>query len=388
MLIRLILFISLQSFSYVDLHAHLFASEGIYPLMRGNFFSDKIADSWDSLTIQKSNFKTLNESHFKLIVVSLYAHPLLNFDIKKSILRQIALAEEFVKRYPNWIIAKNSLEARDALTNGKRVLVLSLEGASEILETKEDIELFINKKNIRIVTLAHLIEDDLSGTSFFHFPINLINPWDYFKAHFLNSKENGILQHPIGLKNKGKKLITTLLSEGVWLDFTHLSDKGIDEIIPLWKNYKIPLLFTHTLFRRYYPAERAISKKHLEALRDTKGIIGIMPIEWELDFGIPMLKTDRCKGAFSVLVEQINHLFKYLKPEQVFWGSDINGLVPMMSGKCLSNEFQEGFFNIKHLIKLENEVSKKIKYNIFQSPNLNNFLDTWDQAEKKRKVIF
>src|SRR5690606_26901719 len=121
--------------------------------------------------------ETLRESGIRILVAALYAHPLMTWDLRDSIRRQIAQAERFVKENPEWVLVRDAIETRKVLAEGKRALILSLEGAAGILESEKDLHEFIDERGIRIVTLLHLIDDHFGGAAFLRGAAILANPW-------------------------------------------------------------------------------------------------------------------------------------------------------------------------------------------------------------------
>jgi hypothetical protein len=151
----------------VDLHSHLFMKPGLGLLFNGSFFGPLKARGWKSRFGQQINEETLQKSQIGLMVVALYANPIFTWTPRAAIREEIRQAELFVSRHPNeWVIARSAAQARAAINEGKRVLVLSLERASWILETEADLKEFVDEKGIRIVTLMHLIDDRFGGAGF------------------------------------------------------------------------------------------------------------------------------------------------------------------------------------------------------------------------------
>ena len=149
----------------VELHAHLFMKEGMSWFFTGDFFGPLRATSWRDRFSSQANVDSLNQSGLQIAVVSLYANPLLTFSMRAAVRRQIALAEKFVVENPAWIIPKSAREARQGIAGGKRLLVLSLEGAMGIIETEDDLREFVDKSGVRIVTLLHLTDDLFGGVA-------------------------------------------------------------------------------------------------------------------------------------------------------------------------------------------------------------------------------
>ena len=377
--------------SSVDLHAHLFMKEGLKGLFTGDFSGPLAAQSWKDRFSSQTNPETLEKSGNAITVVALYAHPLFVGSLRDSIRKQILLAEDFVKENPHWIIARNAKQANEALKGGKKILILSLEGASGILETEEDLSEFIDEKGIRIVTLLHFTEDRfgapafLKGFAAWASPQSLIR--NFFKGVF-RSSENPVRRNDRGLTVEGKKLAKALIDRGVWIDLTHASDTAQNDLISLMTAAGHPLLYTHTSLRDYFRAERAVSRPQLEAVQRSGGIVGIMPSEQMLE-GTPIpdsacLCHAPCEGGLEALVIQYNKMSEILKtPSNIAMGTDFNGGIPHLKPSCKTGTSldQEGLWNIgqmKDLWKAMKTAGAHLPK--YQDQSVKTFLSAWERV--------
>ena len=312
---------SASNFGAVDLHAHLFMKEGMTWLFRGDFNAPLRATNVNQLWSSKVNADALIQSNLSIVVVSLYAHPLATVSLRASILRQIDQAEKFVRENPGWVIARSANEAGNALSIGKRVLVLSLETASGILETEDDLKTFIDERGIRIVTFMHLTGDHFGGVAFLKGLHILSSPLDWLRSlAFPYRDTDGILVNHVGLSSDGRKMIEALLKRKVWIDLAHSSDETQRTLIPMLEQAGQPLLYTHTAIRDLFRAERSISKSQLEEVRKTGGMIGLIPSEGMLE--VPEQKD--CDSSMRALAEEFVAASKIIGPDAVTIGSDIN----------------------------------------------------------------
>ncbi len=149
------------------------------------------------------NEATLQSSNLGVVVVALYALPVLSGNRRQAIRLQIADAENFCRTHPEWLIARSPDEARAAHLAGKRVMVLSLEGASGILEHESDFREFIDQGGIRIVTFAHITNDHLTGAALMKGYRRLSSPWEWTKSLFApHYNAKGILVSSKGLTSR------------------------------------------------------------------------------------------------------------------------------------------------------------------------------------------
>ncbi len=340
------------SYASVELHAHLFMKEGMSWLFSGGFFDELHATSWKDRFRSKANPASVRDSGIQVLVATLYVHPFLTLSVRDSVRRQIDQAERFVKENPEWIIARDGEEAEKALAQGKRVLVLALEGASGIIESEEDLREFVDQRGIRIVTLLHLVDDHFGGVAFLRGFRAFANPWGFLTQLF-DRRENGVLTNDRGLTIEGEELAKQLIRRGVWIDLAHASDQSQEKIVPLMKSAGHPLLYTHTVLRKYHRAERAITAEQLQAVADTGGIVGVMPSQEMLD-GTELPADSPCPAGLSALVAQYNEIAQIVGPSSIGLGSDYNGGLPHLPPGCAHGTSLEekGLWNIGQAAEL------------------------------------
>lgn len=365
----------------IDLHNHLFMKQGLR-IFRGGFFKNKIkAKHWKHRSKSQVNEELLNKSNLKLVVVALYATPIINGPVRKFANKQIDLAEKFVKRNPNWIIAKSSVEARKALNLGKRVLVLSLEGATGYIDSKKGFEDFYDR-GVRIVTLIHLVNDKIGGTSFrggFRGWLSLP------QIPFCKERDPfGIKINCKGLNPYGLKLVNKMIDKGFWIDLTHSSDKLLEEVIPVMEAKKLPLLFTHTTLRKYKKTERTLSENHLNKVAKSDGIIGLLPSAEYLG------KVGNCQGSVDSFQIHYNEMAKTLPLDHIMIGSDVNGMVhhlkPRNHRRCPSPKIsskmdKKGFWNSSHHSDLYNSLGQLGSQTTDSLNHIETFLNAWERVE-------
>lgn len=363
----------------LELHSHLFMKEGMGWLATGDFEGPLEAKDWKSLFGSQANPDSLERSEIGLVVATLYAHPLLTMRLKDSIRNQIVQAERFVQSHPGWIIARNAAQARLALDGGKRVLVLALEGASGIIEDERDLREFVDAKGIRIVTLLHLTDDRFGGVAFLAGIKALASPWAWLTQSLSPTRDaSGVRINGNGLSDEGRAMTEALLRRHVWIDLAHASDRSQEAIVPLLRTQGQPLLYTHTTLRKYLQAERGITDAQLALVRETGGIVGVVPSEDMLE-GTPPLDAP----GVPALATQYIEMARVLSPEQISLGSDTNGGLKHLrpSGPTGTGLDREGFWNIGQqaalwdaLERLNAPVPKP------RSKMIDRFLQAWEKA--------
>lgn len=363
----------------IDLHTHLFMKEGLGIIFNGDFFSPVKAKNWKSRFSSQINAEAVLKSDLDLIVVALYAHPFLTLNLRDSIRSQIRQAKQFVDRHPDWVLARSPQEARLALEAKKHVLVLSLEGTAGIIETEEDIQEFVEKEGIRMVTFFHLTDDHLGGAALLKGYRSFASPFGFFSAllHW-NFGGDGVLKNPNGITEDGRKLLKLLLKHHVWIDLAHAPDQSIGEILPLLRQ---PILVSHTALREFNLMERALSDGLIEAIQARDGIVGLMPsVEMLGEISTP----DRCNSGTNQLAFQYGELTKKLGVNTVAIGSDFNGGIyhlPPGAPHCPDTLPPEGFWNLGLFPQLWESLKNRGQPTdeVSLRNTTQHFLDCWDQ---------
>lgn len=358
----------------VDLHAHLFFFEGSGVSWLGDFDSPIRAKSWKDRFRSKINESDLLESNVRVVGVALYAHPLMMGSLRGQIRNQIARAEKFVRDHGDWVIAKNPAQARLELSRGKRILVLTLEGASGVLENEEDLKEFVDGAGIRIVTPMHFMDDAMGGAALLPGWKAVASPVGFFKALWTKSKEGSVWLNPIGLRDRGKWLIDALIARKVWIDLAHASDRFQVEVTPLLMAAGQPFLHSHTMLRRYYEAERGISTQQLFLVKKTGGLVGLIPSEDMV--GMTPHPGD-CLGGVGSVVQQWREMAQTLADEQITLSSDINAPIQFLPKGCDEDADGKGFFRYAQMPELWDAMSEK-SHGI--TPE--GFVKAWDRLER------
>lgn len=363
----------------VDLHAHLFMKEGMGWLFNGGFQDPIQASNWTEGLSSQVNAEILDRTQLDIVVATIYAHPWLTLSLRESVRRQIREAREFVKSHPGWILATQPSEARTALLNHKRILVLALEGASGILETEEDLREFVDEGGIRIVTPLHLTDDAFGGVA-------LLRGWKAMSSPlaFLYSLIKGSPVNLNGLSPEGERLIQSYLKHGVWIDLSHSSDRSQDRLVEILSEKHRPLLYTHTVLRKYHEAERGISQSQLIRLKEKEGYLGLMPSA-EMLAGTPT--PQHCEGTVSAFAAQFKEISAILGESSVAMGSDMNGAIshlkPDATTECHTGTLldQTGFWRMDQAPEIWNALIRMgVASSSYTSKSATRFVDLWEKA--------
>lgn len=378
----------------VDLHAHFFMPEASgFPLF-GSFNDPLHASSWSSRLKTRVNAEALSQSNVKIAVVALYSHPLFFRSLfgsqRESIRTQIREAKAFVATHPNWIIAKSPAEARAALAEGRRVMILSIEGASGVLENDADIHEFIDTEGVRIVTPLHFIDDWLGGAALMPWPAILVNPFAAFSSFVRSDHDDlGVLINESGLTVRGRSFVSKLVEHWAWIDFSHASDASIRQMLPILKAAGQPILYTHTILRSAYRAERGISDAMIREVASSGGVLGLLPSDDMLKGTVvpshlcPAECHGHCEGGEAAYATQYETISKVLPSNRILIGSDIDAPITFLKPECAAIHAKrpKGYWNYAQLGDLYAFLSeKKLTPDPSKTPGAEEFLKAWEKA--------
>ncbi len=92
------------------------------------------------------------------------------------------------------------------------------------------------------------------------------------------NKENA-LGYPCGsrdgLKMRGFRTVENLLSRKIIVDISHLSKKGVKEVVSLSKKYAMPVIASHSLSLSVCPHPRNLDDETIRQIASTGGVVGL-----------------------------------------------------------------------------------------------------------------
>lgn len=377
---------------------------GVGPLLNGHFHEAPQAQHWSDRLRSKASLGSFSKaSPASLIVVSLYAHPLLSqleqsparpWNFKEAV--RLALEAEYQQLLQfaqendaKFGIAKTPSEARSLIKQKKIPLIISIEGAYAALEEEQDFKLWIEDRGVAIVTPFHLTQDHFGGTALLEGWRGINSPYEFFTSLMLSGLQclKPFCKSPFGMTDAGRTLIDRLIRNGVWIDLAHANENSLREILPKLSTYKLPLLVTHTGDRSHYPAERGLGDLEKDYILKHNGMVGLIPT----DDMIHNVKN-KCKSGLLTFKEEVKSLMAQIGTEKVALGSDINapltGLSPICSesGNIIGTPFERlGFYTYTQWPELNEYVAPS---NEWQLKTQNHFLELWDRIKMARQSPF
>lgn len=131
-----------------------------------------------------------------------------------------------------------------------------------------------------------------------------------------------------GLTRQGEKLVAKCNKLGVMIDLSHLNEAGFWDVARL---SDAPLVATHSNAHAITPHSRNLTDKQLEAVAESKGLVG-------LNFATAMLRRDGRMvpdAPISDMLNHLDHLLEKLGEDGVALGSDFDGaIVPEQIKDC------------------------------------------------------
>ena len=121
-----------------------------------------------------------------------------------------------------------------------------------------------------------------------------------------------------GLTNLGIELIKHCNDLNIIVDTSHLNEKGFWDVA---KNSIHPLIATHSNAHAICPHTRNLTDRQLDAIKDTKGMVGV-------NFAPAFLRKDGkmlSDTNIQLIADHFKYLIDYLGEDHVGFGSDFDG---------------------------------------------------------------
>lgn len=195
-------------------------------------------------------------------------------------------------------------DLRAAERQGKAAAFLSIEGA-ELLQSEPDIQAAVDA-GVRIVTLT----------------------WNHRSRYGCGA----VTDNGAGLTGEGMRLAQRLAAHGVFLDVSHLSERGFWELLD---STSAPVLATHSNSRAVCPHVRNLTDAQFCAIVRRGGRVGV-------NLYVPFLTQQR-RADCTDIVRHIEHFCALGGAEQLCIGADWDGCdclpdgIPDVTGiECLA----------------------------------------------------
>lgn len=213
------------------------------------------------------------------------------FGLTKRALHQSQVLHRAADESSDLVIIKTSGDLEYFMkqwnTNGGMVGgILSIEGLHALEGKLENLQVLIDA-GYRMLGLVHFFDNEIGGSS------------------------AGVAQG--GLTDLGRQVVRIMNESSIIIDLAHASDQLIDEVLELSTR---PIVVSHTGVKGVHESPRNLSDRHLQAIADKGGIIGIG--FWDEAVGGQSVNDIARAIRYAVDVAGIDH---------VGLGSDFDGAV-------------------------------------------------------------
>jgi len=123
-----------------------------------------------------------------------------------------------------------------------------------------------------------------------------------------------------GLTEAGKQLVRACNDRRIMIDLSHLTERGFWDVARLTK---APLVATHSNVHDLSPSSRNLTRRQLDAIRDSDGVVG-------LNLATCFLRPDGQMDedtSLDIVVQHVEVLVEHLGETRVTIGSDFDGAV-------------------------------------------------------------
>ncbi len=263
---------------------------------------------------------------------------------------------QMVEKYPTWVrFAGSSADIRAAVRDGKRAILIGIEGGHAIEDSLDLLRAFY-RFGARYMTLTHTNS----------------NGW---------ADSSGDAGRHNGLSPFGRQVIAEMNRLGMLIDISHVSDKTFFDVVAATK---APVVATHSSARalanhprnmtdemlaalaknrgvcmvNFYPvflsneviaAHRAREERLRPAIAELKAKYGAETAEYRAEQRKLMAANPLPKIPWMVIVDHIDHIVKVAGVDHVGLGSDFDGI----------SSVPEGMEDVSKLPKIADELKRR-----------------------------
>ncbi len=243
----------------------------------------------------------MKQGGLDVVTLAICVHPFTNQEkgawekTKKS----LEVLNQLVKQNPELVLARRASDIIQAYKNGKRAVLIGIEGAHHLEGKLERID-YLYEQGARYLTLAHFKSNS--------FAISDADPEPAFD----------------GLSEKGKELVRRMEKLGMLIDLAHCSKATLLAVL---KQTKGPIIATHTACEALNSHHRNIDDEEIRAIAQRGGVIGVIFYPKYLGGRKGLKKPDA-----SRIVDHIDHIREVAGIDYIALGSDFDGLVSLPRG--------------------------------------------------------
>lgn len=219
-------------------------------------------------------------------------------------------------------VPKNYSEFKDAVNEGKKIILHSIEGAHSLGRHYDNLDDYLTRlenffsRGVCLMTIGHF------------FPNNITEPTQGLPPKIIKGL---LFDYPFknykGLSHVGEEVVRRMLEIGMIVDLVHSNQNARDRVFEINKSLgssKRPLVFSHTGIQYFYGKELNVSDEEILKIKDCNGTIGIILNNYWLT-GIEDSFLDYEAGIKNI-VRTIRHIQLVTESfDNISIGTDLDG---------------------------------------------------------------
>ena len=280
-----------------DLHAH--PALNAYYLRRDLGRRHRGPRKWSPILTQQIDLPRAREGGLRLLTNCAYAPTVLPVGAFRAALGSFRVIEELCARNPGLAQIARRGEVSAVLASGRLAVIHAAEGGHHLERSLDKLE-ELARRGLRYLTLTHFVHNGLAQPA--ALPV----------FRYLRGKP--------GLTELGRKVVRRCEELSVLVDVSHCSDKSFADVAGM---ATMPLIATHTGFRKFAAVERAITDEQAKEIARSGGMLGV--ITWDFLLG-------GRKARLEQMADAIVHAALVMGPRHVGIGSDFDGWVHSVEG--------------------------------------------------------
>ncbi|MCX7959098.1 MAG: dipeptidase [Deltaproteobacteria bacterium] len=278
-----------KEYTIIDMHSHFLINAF---LLKKDFFQrGKTPLFWNPFR-NFYDYERAREGGVKGITFNIYVpyFPKILGGRMGGVKRFVEIFNKIVEKSEGRLLkCTTSYEIETCIKNGKMAAILAIEGGNIIGNELSNLST-IKEHGVRMVTLVHFLTTHIGDAVF-------------------GREIHG------GLSDFGKRMVKDMQRLGIIADLAHATDKAFFDAIRI---SEAPVVSSHTGVRALKPDDqRGLSDEQLFALRDNRGLAGIIFFPW-------YLKKMKIFCKLDLVIDHICYVADKIGVDYVGIGSDMD----------------------------------------------------------------
>lgn len=332
--------------------------------------------------------------------------------------RQLKNAKKFIDESDWAELALTPMDVKRIINEDKLAIIFSVE-SSNLFDSdnwKAELQKYWDL-GVRTLQVVHQFDNEIAGAAMHKGPLKFAHylrnwmKYDEIKGFESETVEyktefgtRQVQRNKKGLTKKGQKLINHMMDLGMPIDFAHMSEKTMKDVIRITETKDYPFYFSHGHFRDAHKGglgkfEKSSSKEILMDLKKADGIFGVRTITYPT-FQVDKNIQNNCDGSSLSFA----HILKFGQDlgVNIAFGSDFNGFIPQTRPRF--SDTDKEYCKNQKVERLGKSFDTSGLGNINQLPDLlldlknlgadthglenssQKFLEVWQRSYAKRKM--